>query len=126
MNITETLIQSPESCQHLKELGFDGECMFIFFQDVMAFSDPVFNHQDIDDPERGNEFVTIPTYEQVFEWADDEHKIDAEIKIGKDFFEYNVFLRTDKTAIFLGVFKNRREAKEEAVKAIIKHIKENG
>lgn len=132
-NITDTLVQDPQSCIDLKELGFDGECDYSFYRNLEGnyhlsrHDESVKNstwHDGENDPN-----ATAFTYAQIFEGTQDEYGLHTSIRPlypATENYAYGLVITSRKEEqIVIDAFPSRREAKEAAVKAIINYIKEN-
>lgn len=142
-NITETLVQDPESCKALKDLGFDRECIGYYINCELPEPKSFYHDKNSDDNwgnwfknstlnEYGdptnsiNEFA-IPTYEQVKNWAEEEY--DISVLIEKDYeviyWYVEVKIGNEEKVIYSFRHLSRRESNEAMIKAIIDYIKKN-
>ena len=130
MNYEEFLVP-VEIAKELKEIGFNEPCLFVLnHHNTLILSSEVHDKGIIDirkikprsNGKLGENFCSIPTYEQVFAWFRKKGLFHS-ITIEEDYIESNIFFSCEnrnKNAYTISIFS--KETYEEARERLLKRL----
>ena len=131
MNYEEFLV--PVSiAKELKEIGFNEPCLFVLNpHNTLILSSEVHDKGIIDirkikprsNGKLGEDFCSVPTYEQVFAWFR-EKGLYGNIEAGSKYNSIYIFSDSDLD-MRNNIYPTYEEAREELLKRLIKIYKEN-
>lgn len=112
-----------EQALTIKELGFDEECFTVYKNQSRAvsflskiMSDDVYWKKN---SMLNINYLSAPSYQQVFKWFREEHKLDSYIKPYFDNYEYYI---ADSSSKFNNEFNNDESSYERAELACLKKM----
>ena len=128
----EEFLVPIEIAKELKEIGFDEQCLFVLNpHNTLILSSEVHGEGIIDikkikprsNGKLGEDFCSVPTYEQVFGWFR-EKGLYGNIEAGSKYNSIYIFSDND---LDMGnnIYPTYEEAREELLKRLIKIYKEN-
>ena len=128
----EEFLVPIEIAKELKEIGFDKPCLFVLNpHNTLILSSEVHDKGIIDirkikprsNGKLGEDFCSVPTYEQVFGWFR-ENGLYGNIEAGSKYNSIYIFSDND---LDMGnnIYPTYEEAREELLKKLIKIYKEN-
>lgn len=121
-----------EIAKELKEIGFDEPCLFVLNpHNTLILSSEVHDKGIIDirkikprsNGKLGEDFCSVPTYEQVFGWFR-ENGLYGNIETGSKYNSIYIFSDNDLD-MGSNIYPTYEEAREELLKRLIKIYKEN-
>lgn len=128
----EEFLVPIEIAKELKEIGFDEPCLFVLnHHNALILSSEVHDKGIIDirkikprsNGKLGENFCSVPTYEQVFDWFR-KKGLYGNIEAGSKYNSIYIFSDND---LDMGsrIYPTYEEAREELLKRLIKIYKEN-
>lgn len=128
----EEFLVSVEIAKELKEIGFNEPCLFVLNpHNTLILSSEVHDKGIIDirkikprsNGKLGEDFCSVPTYEQVFAWFR-KKGLYGNIEAGSKYNSIYIFSDND---LDMGnnIYPTHEEAREELLKRLIKIYKEN-
>ena len=128
----EEFLVSVEIAKELKEIGFNEPCLFVLNpHNTLILSSEVHDKGIIDirkikprsNGKLGEDFCSVPTYEQVFAWFR-KKGLYGNIEAGSKYNSIYIFSDND---LDMGnnIYPTYEEAREELLKRLIKIYKEN-
>nr|DAI31816.1 MAG TPA: hypothetical protein [Caudoviricetes sp.] len=128
----EEFLVSVEIAKELKEIGFNEPCLFVLNpHNTLILSSEVHDKGIIDirkikprsNGKLGEDFCSVPTYEQVFAWFR-KKGLYGNIEAGSKYNSIYIFSDND---LDMGnnIYPTHEEAREELLKRFIKIYKEN-
>ena len=131
MNYEEFLVP-VEIAKELKEIGFNEPCLFVLNpHNTLILSSEIHDKGIIDirkikprsNGKLGEDFCSVPTYEQVFAWFR-EKGLYGNIEAGSKYNSIYIFSDSDLD-MRNNIYPTYEEAREELLKRLIKIYKEN-